>query len=201
MLLEAVAPLVRDGLLNLDIIGDGPLMGALRSFVDANDLQPGVKLHGFIEHQFLSDVMRLSQVLLFPSIREFGGGVVLEAMAIGIVPVVVNYGGPAELVTESSGFRIPRGTRSSIIEALRMRVLSICQNPEQLTNMSNAAVSRVHQLFTWEAKARQLLHVYDWVARRTNVKPRFFDATSATQVSDFEARVVTQGRSESTSKR
>ena len=173
MLLEAVAPLVRGGRLHLDIIGDGPLMPALSAYIREQNLQSGVTLHGWIAHEKLEPVMRESQLLLFPSIREFGGGVVLEAMALGIVPVVVDYAGPGELVTEAVGFKIPLGDRQFIVNRLRNTVTAICNEPQQLLVKSEAACARVRDHFTWDVKARQIIEVYDWVRKRRPNKPEF----------------------------
>ena len=174
MLLEAIAPLVRDGRLRLDIIGDGPLMLTLQSFVRDHHLESGVTLHGWIAHESLQAIMRQSRLLLFPSIREFGGGVVLEAMALGIVPVVVDYAGPGELVTDTVGFKIPLGPRNLIIDRLRAAVAHICEAPEQLAAKSVASCTRVRDLFTWDVKARQTVEIYNWVLRRQGNKPEFF---------------------------
>jgi glycosyltransferase involved in cell wall biosynthesis len=163
MLLEAVAPLLRSGRLQLDIIGDGPLMPGLQAFSQANDLESAVTFHGWISHNELRPVMRKSQLLLFPSIREFGGGVVLEAMALGIIPVVVDYGGPAELVTNAVGFKIDLGPRNLIVDRLRATVTAICDEPGQLRHKSAAARLRVRDLFTWDVKARQIIEIYDWI--------------------------------------
>lgn len=174
MLLEAVAPLVRDARLRLDIIGDGPMMSELQGFVREHGLQTGVVLHGWVAHEKLQPIMRESRLLLFPSIREFGGGVVLEAMALGIVPVVVDYAGPGELVNEAVGFKIPMGGRESIIEKLREIVIAIQADPRQLELKSVAARARVRDFFSWDVKARQMLEIYEWVLGRSPEKPEFF---------------------------
>ena len=174
MLLEAVAPLVRNGQLKLDIIGDGPLMPDLRAFARDHGLGDGVFFHGWIAHEKLQPIMREARLLLFPSIREFGGGVVLEAMALGIVPVVVDYAGPGELVNDAVGFKIPMGGRSSIIAKLRDIVSTILGDEQQLKAKSAAARARVHDYFSWEVKARQVLEIYDWVRGRRPEKPDFF---------------------------
>jgi glycosyltransferase involved in cell wall biosynthesis len=172
MLLEAVAPLVRSGQLQLDIIGDGPLMPQLRSYVDQHELKSGVTLHGWVEHHLVQSKMRDSQLLLFPSIREFGGGVVLEAMALGIVPVVVDYAGPGELVTDDVGFKIPLGNRAEIVKRLYQIVAEICDNPQRITSKRVAAQALIQQRFTWEAKARRIIEVYNWTLGRAS-KPEF----------------------------
>src|SRR5512135_642310 len=100
MLLEAAAPLIRAGGLRIDIIGDGPQMPELQEIVRREGIDAGVTFHGRIEHTRVADCLVESDLLTFPSIREFGGAVVLEAMAVGLVPVVVDYGGPGELGTE-----------------------------------------------------------------------------------------------------
>jgi glycosyltransferase involved in cell wall biosynthesis len=172
MLLEAVAPLVRSGRLKLDIIGDGPLMPKLRSFIDQHELSSNVTLHGWIDHHLMQSKMQSSELLLFPSIREFGGGVVLEAMALGIVPVVVDYAGPGELVNDDVGFKIRLGSRAEIVGSLHRLVAGICDNPQQLASKRAAATAFIRQYFTWEAKARQIIEVYNWSLGKSP-KPEF----------------------------
>lgn len=175
ILLEAAAPLVRKGLLRLDIIGDGPLMPSLRQFVEQEKLGDGITLHGWVPHADLQHLMGQSQVLAFPSIREFGGGVVLEAMALGIVPLIVDYAGPGELVTPDTGIKVPVGPRAAIVADFHAQLARLSRDRACLASMGQGAKEKVRRQFTWEAKAQQILEVYDWVMGRTGSKPVFFD--------------------------
>ena len=114
-----------------------------------------------------------SQVFAFPSIREFGGGVVLEAMALGLVPLIVDYAGPAELVTNTTGIKVPIAERAVIVHAFRQQLTSWVNAPEALPLLSSAAKKRVMELYTWEAKARQVSEVYRWVLGQRPDKPDF----------------------------
>jgi len=174
MLIEAIAPLAREGRITLDVYGDGPLMPQLRGLVERHGVSSSVTLHGWVAHQELQARMRQSQLFLFPSVREFGGGVVLEAMSLGIVPVVVDYAGPGELVTGDVGYKVPLGTRAQIIERLSSLVRELAREPGELKAKSAAARARVQELFTWEAKAHQVAEVYRWSLGRRG-RPSFFD--------------------------
>jgi glycosyltransferase involved in cell wall biosynthesis len=117
-----------------------------------------------VKHEELQHALVQADVLGFPSIREFGGGVVLEAMACGVVPVVVDYAGPGELVTEGSGVRIALGSREEIVAALGKVLEELAQSPERIETLSAGALARARRQFTWDAKARQVLEIYQWVA-------------------------------------
>jgi len=173
MLIEAAAPLVRAGRIVLDIVGDGPQMPELKALRAQHGIESGVQLGGWVEHAELQKRMILSHVLGFPSIREFGGGVVLEAMALGLAPVVVDYGGPGELVTRESGIAIPMGTRSQIVERLREALLRLSANRDMVREMGARARERTLSLFTWESKALQVLEVYRWALGQRVDKPDF----------------------------
>ena len=160
MLLEAAGPLLSDGRLMLDIVGDGPMMAQLRAQVDACGVGGAVTFHGALPHASVPEILGRAHLLTFPSIREFGGGVVLEAMALGTVPLVVDYGGPGELVTEGTGHTVPLATRSEIVAALRDRLTRLVVDPAALAPLSAAARTRAMDKFTWSAKARQVGSVY-----------------------------------------
>ncbi|MFA9480355.1 glycosyltransferase family 4 protein [Phycisphaerales bacterium AB-hyl4] len=163
VLLEAVAPLVREGRVCVEVIGDGPQMAALRALVERERLGDGVTLAGWVAHEQVQDRMATADVFGFPSIREFGGGVVLEAMAVGLVPVVVGYGGPAELVTEQTGVALPMTDRAGLVEAFRAALAELAAEPGRVDAMSAAARRRVCERFTWDAKAAVVEQVYEWV--------------------------------------
>jgi glycosyltransferase involved in cell wall biosynthesis len=160
MLLQAVLPLCAGGGVHVEFFGDGPLLRELRERVVREGVQDAVTLHGFIDHRELQDRLGNCHVLAFPSIREFGGGVALEAMALGVVPIVPDYGGLGELVTPATGYLVPMADRAGIVAGFRAILARLATDPGELDGRARRAVARVRRLFTWDAKARQQLEVY-----------------------------------------
>jgi starch synthase len=171
MLIEAAAPLMRAGRIQLDLIGDGMQAASLRALAAREGL-PETIFAGWIKHERLQERLGESDIFAFPSIREFGGAVVLEAMALGLVPVVMAYGGPAELVTPTTGVVLPMGSRDMIIASLREALQRLVDEPGPIRAMGERARARVMANFTWDAKAAQVLEVYRWVLGQRD-KPEF----------------------------
>ena len=172
MLIEAAARLVRSGHLSIDFVGDGPERIRLEEQVDREKITDGVLFHGQIAHTEVSRWMGGSDLLVLPSVREFGGGVVLEAMAVGLPALVVDYAGPAELVSSSTGFRIALAPREQLVASLRSALEALVANPERIDACSGPARERVERYFTWDRKAEQVLSIYDWVLDRS-ARPDF----------------------------
>lgn len=173
MVIEAAAPLLGAGRLTLDIVGDGPMADDLEAMVARTGTGAAVTFHGWRDHRAVQDIMARCNLLAFPSVREFGGGVVLEAMALGVVPVVVDYAGPGELVDGTTGFKLPLGSRAEITRALAGRLEAICADPSGLAARAARGRDMVGALFTWEARARQVAQVHDWLTTPGAAKPSF----------------------------
>ncbi len=171
MLITAAADLLRAGRLELDFIGDGPMMGELKQLAEREGVTDAINFRGWVAHEDLQSVVREADLFTFPSVREFGGAVVLEAMMLGVVPVIVDYGGPGEHVIEGTGFKIPIGRRETIVDNLRKTLTSLVDNPNNLTEIAQNARRRVQDKYTWHRKAEQVIEVYDWVTGRSSQKP------------------------------
>jgi len=173
MLLQAAAPLARAGRARVDVIGDGPERGALEALAAREGMTAAVTFAGWVDHRELKTRMAEGHVFGFPSVREFGGAVVLEAMALGLVPVIVDYGGPGELVTPATGFAVPMGSRAEIVQRVRAVLEALAADPSRIRPMGDRARERVARRFTWEAKAAQVLEVYRWVLGHRAGRPDF----------------------------
>jgi glycosyltransferase involved in cell wall biosynthesis len=166
VLIESAAPLLSAGKMTLDFCGDGPMMDSLRSQAEALGVTERITFHGHVPHAALQNILAEADLFTFPSIREFGGAVVIEAMALGIVPLIVDYGGPGEHVTPETGFTVPIGSRQEIMAAFRARLEAIVDDPGQLPAMAEAGRARVEERYDWMRKAMQVREVYDWVLDR-----------------------------------
>ena len=162
MLIEAAEPFLKDGSLVLDIIGNGPMEEDLKAFANERGVSDAVTFHGWVEHDNVQSILAQADMLTFPSVREFGGGVVLEAMALGVVPVICDYAGPSELVDASTGFKVAMGNRETVIANFRQTLADIISAPTILQEKSNAARSAVASTYTWAKKAEQIKEIYDW---------------------------------------
>ena len=163
MAIEAMADLVREGKMVFDIYGTGPEQEKLSNMVSELGLEGKVTVHGFVPNTELQGRLVNADIFVFPSVREFGGGVVLESMALGVVPVIADYAGPAELVTEASGYAVPMGPREDLVESFKKQLEEICEDPKQLAAKREASITRIHTYYTWEKKVEQMIKVYRWL--------------------------------------
>lgn len=171
MLLDAAAALLADGRLTLDILGDGPMLSELKEQASKLGVSDNVTFHGWVAHEEVQDIVGQCDLFTFPSIREFGGGVVLEAMALGVVPVVIDYAGPGELVVPGTGYKVALGTRTEIVQRLGKQLTDIAAAPENLNEIASNAKHYATTYFSWHAKACQVAQVYNWVLGNTENKP------------------------------
>jgi glycosyltransferase involved in cell wall biosynthesis len=188
ILIDAAEPMLRSGDVTIDVIGDGPQRPELEAMLASRSL-PGVRFLGHVGHDTLQQTLATFDVLGFPSIREFGGAVALEAMALGVVPIVPDYGGLGELVTDATGWRIPMGTRDELVTRFRATLSSIVADPSQVEERSPRALRRAREQFTWDAKAGSVIEVYEWLLGR-RAKPQFAMPTPDLSPSDLSPSPV-----------
>ncbi|WP_108815755.1 glycosyltransferase family 4 protein [Loktanella sp. Alg231-35] len=174
ILLRAAAPLLREGRLHIDLIGDGPLMPTLNEIIASEGIAEAVTLHGWVPHENLQSTAIASDIFAFPSVREFGGTSILEMMAIGLVPVIVDYGGPGDNIPPDLGFKLPLSTRDQLITDLRATLTGIADDPAQLLALREKGQRWIHQTFTWPRRAEQINDIYQWVLGNRDSKPAPF---------------------------
>jgi glycosyltransferase involved in cell wall biosynthesis len=169
----SAAKLLLSGKATLDLVGDGPMMGELKALVAQLGVERAVKFHGWVEQSEVAQIAGGQDFFLFPSVREFGGGAVLEAMAMGLVPIIVDYGGPGEIVSPETGFKVPMREKSIVIQAIASLLEEIVGKDVGVDAISKSGLARVADLYTWPKKAEQIGRVYDWVCNRSAEKPDF----------------------------
>jgi glycosyltransferase involved in cell wall biosynthesis len=161
MLLEAVAQIdseVRKQM-QLTIVGDGPERENLALRIKSLDLEQSVTLTGWVAQDQTAYFYRQADIFCFPSIREFGGAVVLEAMAHSLPCIVVDNGGIAEYVTEDCGFKVEPRSREFIIQAFGREITRLVIDRALRTRLGEGAFERGRS-FSWQAKAQQVVDMY-----------------------------------------
>ncbi len=150
----------------LTLVGDGPQRSRLEQQVQSLGLEQQVAFTGWIPQEQTRAYYRRAHLFCFPSIREFGGAVVLEAMASGLPCIVADYGGIGEYVTSDCGFKIPPESRSHLVQGLVASIQTILTRPETYPDLSRKALQRAAQ-FRWSLKAAALLNLYQETLKST----------------------------------
>jgi glycosyltransferase involved in cell wall biosynthesis len=168
----AASPKLREH--KLVLVGDGMERAALERQVAELGLEQVVEFAGWMNQAAVAARLREADVFFFPSIRELGGGVVVEAMGCGCVPVVVNYGGPGGLVAgHDCGVAVPLGTKDQLVPRFVEVLERYVDDRELRVRHSRSAYQRAIQHFAWDAKAQKVLEVYEWVTGQRSLKPSF----------------------------
>lgn len=144
----------------LFVVGDGPERENIEAMVREYNLTEQVNMLGWLDQRELGQLLSESQCFVFPSLREFGGGVVLEAMASGLPSIIVDYGGPQDLIDERSGILLPMRPKEELVPELRKAMEQLAGDHDQCRSYALHAIDQVKTKFTWAAKVEQLSRMY-----------------------------------------
>jgi glycosyltransferase involved in cell wall biosynthesis len=157
--------------IELDIIGRGPELEALKKLTEALGLNNRVKFLDWItDHSLIGETFGRYRALVLPSLAEANGIVVQEAMALGLPVIALNWGGPALLVTPESGILVEPLSEAYVLTELAKAMDRLAQDGEVAERMSIAGRHlATKQGFLWSVLIRRWAELYrDLQRRNTN---------------------------------
>lgn len=154
LLLEALSLMKPDAAYELRIYGDGTERKFLEQFVEDNHLNK-ISFIGHVEHSETEKAYQWADVLVFPSIRDTTGVVLLESLAHGL-PVIAFRQMGASLVLDDSCAQLvnPHEGMRGFARAISRWV----DHPEMVP--STCIVRQRAACFTWEHKVDIFMHDY-----------------------------------------
>jgi glycosyltransferase involved in cell wall biosynthesis len=163
---RAAAPLLRSDLARFTVVGDGPERKRLEHLTRDLEIEKTVSFCGFLSHAETMQRLRLADVLVFPSVREFGGAVVFEALAVGAVPVVADFGGPGDIVHPEVGCKVSLTNENDVVSQMETILTGFAQNRDRLEQLRQQAAQYARARFTWDAKAEIVTQIIEWAIGR-----------------------------------
>jgi glycosyltransferase involved in cell wall biosynthesis len=164
--LRAAAPLLRDHLARFSILGDGPERNRLEELAIYLGVENAVSFYGWVGHTEVLRRLQAADVLVFPSVRDFGAGVVFEALATGAVPVVADFGGPGDIVHAEVGYKLPLTSESEFVSQMEKILTDLAGNRDLLNRLRQQGMSYARERLTWDAKAQSTTRVLNWAVGR-----------------------------------
>jgi glycosyltransferase involved in cell wall biosynthesis len=164
--LRAAAALLRSDLARFTVVGDGPERDRLEQLVRSLGIEKSVSFCGWVSHDEVLNRLRSADVMVFPSVRDFGAGVVFEALATGAVPVVADFGGPGDIVYPEVGFKVPLKNESDFVTQMERILTELAHNRDLLERLRRQGMAYARERLTWEAKAQATTRVLQGVVRQ-----------------------------------
>jgi colanic acid/amylovoran biosynthesis glycosyltransferase len=153
----------RDDRLRLNLVGDGPLMGDVRRYVDEHRLGTRVCLHGRLPHADTLALVGAARLLLHHAVtaREDGDTegqplAILEAMAAGVPVVATYHAGIPEVVEDGHNGRL---VPEHDVAGMAAAVVELAADPPERRRLGAAARRTIEEQHTHAIARRTLLRL------------------------------------------
>lgn len=156
------------------IVGMGVEDARLHRLANTLGINSRIDWHNWLPQSQLAQLYSTHDIFFFPSLRDSGGMVVMEAMAHGLPVVCLDLGGPGVLVDSSCG-RVIDVTRVSVdvvVRRLSDSLIDLVTTPELFQKLAQGAVSRV-SAYSADALAE---HVYGLIDSGHKCEEERFEA-------------------------
>lgn len=107
---------------------------------------------GRVSQPQLWNEFRKSKALVFPSVRDTSGNVVLEAMALGTPVICFNHQGVGEITDDTCAIRIPPVGWDGAIEKFATAMKNLDSDPEMVLRLGRAGRQKTKGKYTWHLK-------------------------------------------------
>lgn len=177
----------KGGRVTLDIVGSGELRKYLERTMEEGD-QEWLTFEGQVPHQKINEFFSRADFLLFTSLRDTSGNVVLEAMANGLPVIVPDHQGVAQICSADHALMIPVESPNQLVGDFTRAVLKFANNPELRREMGKASQERLLEKWGWAAYCGKMDKVYrNCLSRDDRHRPS--DADTQTQILHLSSKI------------
>ncbi|MCM8731661.1 glycosyltransferase family 4 protein [Hephaestia sp. GCM10023244] len=194
-LVRAFAPLARAGGVRLDLVGDGELFGAVAAQIARERLEGSIILHGRLPLEGYVALLRKADVFVTPSLRECGGMAMMEAMALGLPVIGVNWGGAAHYAAPDCALLIDPASEAALITGLTAAMRRLAASRSLRLRMGQAARRHLEEEdLGWDAKARAVVAILRQTVREERARNRARRTPPAEQPAPRPMAAVATGK-------
>jgi len=167
LLLRAFAAARDKAPMRLWILGDGPERARLEQLAADLGLRQGgaddvgvAHFAGWLPQASCLQWLREADCLVLPSVRECGGAVVLEAMALAKPVIAAAWGGPLDYLDPSCGVLVPVTSSGDLVAAIEAAMVRLSASAMLRRCLGEAAAAKVQAEYNWKTKADRIVELY-----------------------------------------
>ena len=167
LLLDAFAIASASTPMRLVVIGDGEERERLEQHAAAlfpvrstEGPNRPIRFVGWVSQSACASELAEVDCLVMPSLRECGGAVILEAMAMAKPVIATAWGGALDYLDRSCGILVEPTSRIALVEGIAAAMVRLARSPGERAAMGRAARRKVESDYDWEVKFEDILRVY-----------------------------------------
>lgn len=162
----AQAELTSEREIHLHIVGNGSEMEKMKNEAASLGIKSSTTFHGALPLKQTQQLMAASDILVFSSIKDTSGNVVLEAMSMGKPVVCINHQGSGDMTTDETAVRVTPGTLSHTVSGISVGILRLVRSVGLRRELGENGRARILAHYTWEKKALRMRDVYKKVLEK-----------------------------------
>lgn len=151
-IVKAIALIPKNFKIELNIIGSGPEKDNIENLIIQNHLEDRINLVGNITRNEVLRFLEQSDIYLFASLKEACNLSLLEAMAVGLPVICLNWSGMAIATDENCAIRLPVTNPEQMPKDMAAAIIYLIEHPEIREKLGKNGRKRIKTTFNWDAK-------------------------------------------------
>jgi glycosyltransferase involved in cell wall biosynthesis len=143
------------------IVGEGVELPRLEALTSELGLEEKVRFKDWMPREGLLAEMASCDVFLFPSLRDGGGAVVVEAMAAGKPVVCLDLAGPGMHVVDGCGIKVTPHSPEQVVGEMATALGRLYSDKEFRLRMGRKARERAVREYHWDRLGERLQKIYE----------------------------------------
>lgn len=139
---------------SLKIVGSGPEKSNIIKLINILGISQRIELIDRVERDQVLEILSESDIYLFASLKEACNLSLLEAMAVGLPVICLNWSGMAISTNDSCAIRLPVTNPEQMPKDMAEAIVKLVENPELRRQMGENGRKRIQTVFNWEAKGQ-----------------------------------------------
>jgi glycosyltransferase involved in cell wall biosynthesis len=160
LLLESLKILPPDLNWKLTVAGKGPLLTYWQAQVARFGLQDRINFLGQLPYTEMSNCYQVSDIFVFPSLREGTGTVILEALANRLPVIALRLNGAATVLSDDCGVLVDVGSKKQMINDFANAIVRLSTDQDLRKKIGENGYERVQSFYTWEKRGKQMTALY-----------------------------------------